>query len=83
MLLRFLFGRLPIKSQVSFLKKQGITLGTRLKDGRRVYVYMLRNLFVEVQYVRDNDKNMPQTTFLISGIDNLKKHLENEFRRIF
>jgi hypothetical protein len=83
MILRFLFGWLPLKKQVSLIKRRGINLGTRLKDGRRVYVYMLRNLFVEVQYVRDNEKNMPQSVFLISGIDNLRKHLEDEFRRLF
>jgi len=83
MLLNFFFKNLPLTKQVSYLKKKGIGLGTRLKDGRKIYIYMLRDLFVEVLYVDDNADNTAEYVNVISGVLNLHKHLENEFRKTF
>lgn len=69
--------------QVSYLKKKGVGLGTRMKDGRKIYIYMLRDLFVEVLYVDDSSENNPEQLNIISGVLNLNKHLEKEFRNTF
>ncbi len=83
MLLNLFFKNLPLNKQVSYLKKKGIGLGTRLKDGRKIYIYMLRDLFVEVIYVNDNSENQAESLNVINGVMNLNKHLENEFRNTF
>ena len=83
MLLKFFFKNLPLSKQVSYLKKRGIGLGTRMKDGRKIYIYMLRDLFVEVLYVNDNSESPAEQLNVISGVLNLNKHLENEFRKTF
>ncbi|HEY3405248.1 MAG TPA: hypothetical protein VGK59_17810 [Ohtaekwangia sp.] len=83
MLLSFFFKNLPLTKQVNYLKKKGIGLGTRLKDGRKIYIYMLRDLFIEVLYVNDNSENIAERLNVISGVVNLNKHLENEFRNTF
>jgi hypothetical protein len=83
MFLSFFFKNLPVNRQIAFLKKKGIGLGTRLKNGRKIYIYMLRDLFVEVLYVNDNSENVPERLNVISGVMNLNKHLENEFRNTF
>ncbi len=54
MFFRFFFNRLSVKKQVQTLKKRGTFLGTREKDSRKVYIYMLTNLFVEVIYKIDD-----------------------------
>lgn len=83
MMLQFFFKNLPMSKQISYLKKKGVGLGTRLKDGRKIYIYMLRDLFVEVLYINDNSENNPERLNVISGVLNLNKHLEQEFRKSF
>ena len=83
MLLQFFFRQLSAESQVSYLQKSGVSLGSRAKNGRRIYVYMLRSLFVEVMYENDNVNDAPEKVNLLRGLKNLNAHLEKEFRASF
>jgi hypothetical protein len=83
MLLRFFFNRLSLDKQVSYLKKKGIGLGTRLKNGRKIYIYMLSDLFVEVVYKNDNADETPERLKTLRGLNNLNEYLENEFKTSF
>lgn len=83
MILKFLFSWLSIRMQVNYLKRRGITLGTRLKDGRKIYLYMLNNLFVEVFFKHDNVNEEPEKVKMINGLVNLTQYLENDFRSSF
>jgi lipoate-protein ligase A len=83
MLLKFFFSRLSIEKQVSYLKKKGIALGTRLKGGRKIYIYMLSDLFVEVFYKNDNSDETPEKLNTLRGLNNLNEYLEKEFRTNF
>jgi hypothetical protein len=74
---------MSLQKQVAFLKKKGIMLGTRLKDGRRIYIYMLRDLFVEVTYKNDSIDNEAETLNMLRGLDNLNDYLEREFKASF
>jgi hypothetical protein len=71
------------KKQVGYLQKRGIMLGTRVKDGRKIYIYMLRDLFVEVLYKDDNTENEAQSLNMLRGLDNLNDYLEKEFKASF
>lgn len=83
MILRFFFSRLSLEKQVSYLKKKGIALGTRLKAGRKIYIYMLSDLFVEVIYKNDNADDTPEKLNMLRGLTSLNEYLENEFRATF
>ena len=83
MILKFFFQRLSVTKQVSFLKKKGIMLGTRMKEGRKIYIYMLRELFVEVVYKNDNTEEMPERLNMLTGLKNLNSYLEKEFKTSF
>jgi hypothetical protein len=83
MLLRFFFSRMSLQKQSNYLKKKGLMLGTRLKDGRKIYIYMLRDLFVEVMYKQDGVDNEPETLTILRGLENLNQYLEKEFRASF
>ena len=83
MILQFFFRQLSAESQVSYLQKSGVSLGSRAKNGRRIYVYMLRNIFVEVMYENDNVNDAPEKVSLLRGLKNLNAHLEKEFRASF
>lgn len=83
MILKFFFQQLSLKTQVSMLKKKGIMLGTRLKNGRKIYIYMLRDLFAEVHFINDNSENEPERLNLLRGLNNLNDYLEKEFKTSF
>jgi hypothetical protein len=83
MILRFFFSRLSLEKQVSYLKKKGIALGTRLKNGRKIHIYMLSDLFVEVLYKNDNADETPERLNMLRGLNSLNEYLENEFKASF
>ena len=56
MILKFLFKQLSLNQQVNFMKKLGMVVGTRNRDGRLIYLYMIHNLFAEIIYENDNPK---------------------------
>jgi len=77
------FRHLSLEKQVSYLQKSGVSLGSRIKNGRKIYVYMLRNLFVEVLYTNDNANESPEKINMLKGLKNLNAYLEKEFRASF
>jgi len=83
MILRFFFSRLSLEKQVSYLKKKGVVLGTRLKGGRKIYIYMLGDLFMEVVYKKDNPDDAPEKLNMFRGLTSLNEYLENEFKSTF
>jgi hypothetical protein len=83
MLLKFFFSRFSSQKQISILRKKGIMLGTRIKDGRKIYIYMLRELFVEVIYTHDNVEESPEKLNILNGLKNLNSYLEKEFKTSF
>jgi hypothetical protein len=83
MILQFFFRHLSTENQVNYLQKNGVSLGSRVKNGRRIYVYMLRSLFVEVMYENDSVNDTPEKVSMLRGLKNLNAHLEKEFRASF
>lgn len=83
MFFNFFFRQLSLEKQVNYLQKNGVSLGTRVKDGRKIFVYMVRGLFVEVSYVNDNAFESPEGINILRGLKNLNAHLEREFRASF
>jgi hypothetical protein len=83
MFLKLFFKQLSISKQANYLKKKGVMLGIRIKNGRKVYTYMLRDLFVEVIYKNDNVEQGPEKLNMLSGLKNLNSYLENEFKTSF
>lgn len=58
-------------------------LGTRIKDGRKIYIYMLKELFVEVIFKNDNVDENPEKLNILNGLKNLNSYLEKEFKTSF
>jgi hypothetical protein len=83
MLFRFFFTRMSLQKQVIHLKKKGIMLGTRLKDGRKIYIFMLNDLFAEVVFKDDDLENAAEGLNILRGLENLNEYLEREFRASF
>lgn len=83
MLHRFFFNRLSLEKKVKHLHRKGVALGSRMKDGRQIHMYMLRNLFIEVIYTEDKTYLTPEKVNILNGLTNLHQYLETEFRNRF
>ena len=78
MIFRFFFKRMSLQKQADFMRKRGIILGTRYKDGRQLHMYMYRDLFAEILYKDDKEYGEPEAVLTISGLDEFSDRLENE-----
>lgn len=83
MLLKWAFKYYSESRKIEYLKDQGIMLGSRLRAGRKVYLYMLRDFFVEVVYQNDNIDLSPERLETFSNLNILNSYLEREFRTAF
>jgi hypothetical protein len=83
MLHKFFFNRLSLENKVKQLHEKGVALGSRMKDGRQVHMYMIRDLFVEVLYKEDKTYLSPEKVNILNGLTNLQQYLETEFRSRF
>lgn len=83
MLFRMAFKYFSISKRIEVLKEKGILLGTRLRNNRKVYLYMLNDFFIEVLYQGDDLDLQPEKMETFSNLDNLNSYLEKEFRTAF
>jgi hypothetical protein len=80
MILKLIFKRLSVAKQADFMKRRGIVLGTRNKNGRQSYLYMVNNLFAEILYENDNPRLKVEGLVVIDGLNKLNRYLEKDLR---
>ena len=80
MFFKFFFSRWSLEKQSSFLRKKGVLIGSRVKENRKIYIYMYRDIFAEVTYERDDANNPATSLKIVKGIKKLNSYLENEFK---
>ncbi len=83
MWLKLMFRYFSESKKMEYLKENGIMLGTRHRNGRKVYLYMVKDFFVEVTYQNDDIDLQPEKMETFSSLDNLNAYLEKEFRTAF
>jgi len=74
---------MTLGQKVSYLHAKGVSLGSRIKNGRKMHMYMIRNLFVEVIYIDDDVNGSAEKVHILRGLKNLNNYLEQEFRTTF
>lgn len=80
MILKLAFKYFPESKKIDYLREQGIMLGSRVRNGRKVYLYMLRNFFVEVIYHHDDIDLTPERLLTFTNLNTLNAYLEKDFR---
>ena len=80
MIFGLIFKRLSVSKQADFMKRRGIVLGTRSKNGRQSYLYMVNNLFAEILYENDNPRLKVEGLVVLDGLQKLNAHLEKDLR---
>lgn len=82
LLLKLFFKRLSVGKQADFMKRRGIVLGTRRKNGRQAYLYMVNSLFAEILYENDNPRLKVEALVVLDGLQNFNRYMENDVRSI-
>jgi len=62
------------------MKRAGIVLGTRNKNGRQTYLYMVNDLFAEILYENDNPRMRVEALVVLDGLHDLNRYLEEDTR---
>jgi hypothetical protein len=83
MLFKWVFNYSSESKKIDYLKKQGIVLGSRIRNDRKVYLYLISDFFIEVVYKNDNIDQAPEHLESFSSLENLNAYLESEFRKSF
>ncbi len=77
------FRFLADQKKFELLRAKGIMLGSRWRNERRVYLYMVKDFFVEVMYSQDDIDLEPERISTFSNLDNLNAYLERDIRTAF
>jgi hypothetical protein len=77
------FKFLADNKKFEMLREKGIMLGSRWRNERRVYLYMVKDFFVEVMYSNDDIDLQPERINTFSNLDNLNAYLERDIRTAF
>lgn len=80
MLNRWFFKFYSPQKRIALLKKNGILLGARQRDGQKIFLYMLGDLFLEVLYPDNDIRREPEIQKAFSDIDRLNVYLEKDVR---
>ncbi len=71
-----MFTCLSENNQLAVLKNKGKILRTYYKDGRRGYLYGVKNFYVEVIFFRDSIDLTPERVKTFRSLDEVNRSLE-------
>ena len=81
--MKWAFKYFSESKKIAYLREQGIMLGSRIRSNRKVYLYMLKDFFVEVLYKDDNMDMEVESIETFTNLDHLNTYLEKEFKAAF
>jgi hypothetical protein len=71
------------KRKAKCIAEDGSLLAERVRNGRKVYLYMVQNFFLEALYSQDDLYGELETVNIIGEIGLLKSYMEKEFKAAF
>ena len=77
------FKYFSLTKQLEYLREHGIMLGSRMRNNRKVFLYMVKNTFVEVMYKNDSIEKEAERLEVFSNLNHLNQYLESEFKTTF
>jgi len=77
------FKYFSLTKQLEYLREHGIMLGSRMRNDRKVFLYMVKSTFVEVMYKNDSIEKEAERLEVFSNLNHLNQYLENEFKTTF
>ncbi len=83
MIFKFFFKNFTELKKLDYTRENGTLLGTRTKSDRKVFLYMVKDFFVEILYKNDNSDDGAESINTFTSLDGLNSYLEKEFKTAF
>lgn len=83
MFYKLIFKNLSESGKLRFLREHGVSLGVRMRENRKVFIYMVKDFFVEVLYQHDNSEGDAEKLNVFDSLKGLNSYLEKEFKTAF
>ncbi len=80
---KWLFGGVSKEKLVKLVKSEGTLVGERVRKGRKVYTYLLKDFFVQVMFKSDHPTGEVEYLEKFENLIQLNLHLEKEFKSAF
>lgn len=80
--LKWIFRFFSETKKVEYLKDCGVLLGSRIRNGRKIYLYMLKDIFVEVIFKNDSMDMEPERLATFNSLKKLNIYLEKEILQV-
>ena len=77
------FKYFSVTRQLDYLREHGVMLGSRMRNDRKVFLYMVKNTFVEVMYKNDSIEKEAEHLEIFKNFNHLNQYLEREFKAAF
>jgi hypothetical protein len=77
------FKYFSLTKQLDYLREHGIMLGSRMRNDRKVFLYMVKSTFVEVMYKNDSIDKEAERLEVFNNLNHLNQYLESEFKATF
>jgi hypothetical protein len=83
MFFKLFFIHLSESKKLSYVRDHGVMIGTRMRDERKIFLYMIKDFFVEVVYKDDNMDEVAERLGMFNSLNGLNSYLEKEFKAAF
>jgi len=77
------FKYFSLTKQLDYLREHGVMLGSRMRNDRKVFLYMVKSTFVEVMYKNDSIEKEAERLEVFKNLSHLNQYLEKEFKASF
>lgn len=71
------------KKLLKLVREKGSLVGERMSNGRRFFIYLLNDFFVQVLYKKDDPVEEIEQLNTFQSVEELNSHMEKEFRASF
>ncbi|NOS55785.1 MAG: hypothetical protein HOP37_05945 [Cyclobacteriaceae bacterium] len=83
MFFKLFFKHLSESKKLNYVREHGVMIGTRMRDERKIFLYMIKDFFVEVVYKDDNMDEAAERLGMFNSLSGLNSYLEREFKAAF
>lgn len=80
---QFIFRHASKKNKEKTIAESGTMMGIRVRNGRKVFLIMVKTFFVEAFYVNDDADGQLESFNVIGNIRLFNSYMEKEFKAVF
>jgi hypothetical protein len=80
---QFVFRYASKKNKEKTIAESGTVMGIRERNGRKIFLIMIKTFFVEAFYVNDDVNGELESFNVIGNIGLFNSYMEKEFKAVF